>query len=336
MSKSTVTPLTFECRGESLMGLLHAPDEAAGNAAELGIVVVVGGPQYRVGSHRQFVLLARDLCNAGYPVLRFDYRGMGDSGGDYPGEADYVGLGTIDDDIRAAIDTLVERHRGVRRVALWGLCDAASAIAFYASRDPRVAGIALLNPWVRTEAGLAQTHLRHHYGRRALSAEFWRRVRRGEVDLVRSSREFAATTWTWLRQAAARFIAGGPTEAFEDAPDLPLPERVLRALRRYRGRVLVILSGQDVTGSEFDRMVLARPAMAEWARRPEVAVERMDAANHTYSRAVWREQVHTWTRDWLVELGRGQAPRPDPRGPDARGPDARARARRYRVRGSSG
>jgi len=36
-----------------------------------------------VGSHRQFVQLARRLAKQGYPTLRFDYRGMGDSEGVY-------------------------------------------------------------------------------------------------------------------------------------------------------------------------------------------------------------------------------------------------------------
>lgn len=61
--------LLFTCQGLSLPGILHpgAPD------ASRGVLVVVGGPQYRVGSHRQFVLLARDPGGGGHvPVLRFD------------------------------------------------------------------------------------------------------------------------------------------------------------------------------------------------------------------------------------------------------------------------
>ena len=53
--------------------------------ASVGVVIVVGGAQYRVGSHRQFVGLARHLAAHGHPVLRFDFPGMGDSPGDWVG-----------------------------------------------------------------------------------------------------------------------------------------------------------------------------------------------------------------------------------------------------------
>ncbi|KAB8057318.1 hydrolase 1, exosortase A system-associated, partial [Janthinobacterium violaceinigrum] len=58
-----------------LVGILSLP-AAPGPR---GVLIVTGGPQYRVGSHRQFVLLARALAAQGVPVLRFDLRGMGDS-----------------------------------------------------------------------------------------------------------------------------------------------------------------------------------------------------------------------------------------------------------------
>ena len=42
------------------------------------VLVVVGGPQVRAGSHRHFVQLARHLATHGHAVMRFDVRGMGD------------------------------------------------------------------------------------------------------------------------------------------------------------------------------------------------------------------------------------------------------------------
>src|SRR5690349_15977659 len=94
--------VVFECAGERLVGVVHA------GAASVGVLVVVGGPQYRAGSHRQFVLMARELARAGYPVLRFDYRGMGDSDG-AP-----CSFEQIDPDIRAAIDAFMKHEPQLR------------------------------------------------------------------------------------------------------------------------------------------------------------------------------------------------------------------------------
>ena len=67
-------------KAQDMLGIvsLPAPDAPQQNT---GVVIVVGGAQYRVGSHRQFVQMARLLAAAGYPVLRFDFPGMGDSPG---------------------------------------------------------------------------------------------------------------------------------------------------------------------------------------------------------------------------------------------------------------
>jgi len=65
--------LTFPLAGAQLLAILARPDVPR----DCGVMIVVGGPQYRVGSHRQFLLLSRRLAAQGYAVWRFDYRGMG-------------------------------------------------------------------------------------------------------------------------------------------------------------------------------------------------------------------------------------------------------------------
>ncbi|EQD77831.1 esterase/lipase/thioesterase family protein [mine drainage metagenome] len=67
------TPLTMECQGDALVGILTQPE----TPAPLGVLIIVGGPQCRTGSHRQFTLLARGLAQQDIPSLRFDYRGSG-------------------------------------------------------------------------------------------------------------------------------------------------------------------------------------------------------------------------------------------------------------------
>ena len=139
-SPSVEEPVVFSCEGDRLIGVLHRPN----HPQTTGVVVVTGAPQYRIGSHRQYVLLGRRLAEAGFAVLRFDYRGMGDS------EGEFVGFEGVEDDIRAAIDCFFEEVGELRRIALWGLCDGASAAAFYAALDRRVGALILINPWVRS------------------------------------------------------------------------------------------------------------------------------------------------------------------------------------------
>ena len=71
--------LSFTCEGAALGGSL---DEAGGST---GLLIVTGGSQARIGSHRMFERLAASVAGAGYPCFRFDRRGVGDSEGEDPG-----------------------------------------------------------------------------------------------------------------------------------------------------------------------------------------------------------------------------------------------------------
>ena len=293
MSRAEEIALTFTCAGETMTGVIHRPERPLSR----GVVIVVGGPQYRIGSHRQYVLLARELAAAGYPVLRFDCRGMGDSDGEFRG------FENIEDDIRAAVDTLFERAGGLRDVALWGLCDGASAIAFYAGTDDRVNSIILVNPWVRDEVTLAQAQIRHHYARRFFSGRFWADLFAGKVDIGKSAREFvsAAMTVVFRRPDGAK-PGGGKPEAHPGRRDNPhsLPERVGQSIAGFRGRVLIILSGNDMTAREFDGAVLQGQEIFHEEKPQGVVVKRLSKANHTYSTGEWRQRVHHWSMEWLT------------------------------------
>ncbi len=168
--------LAFQCKDDWLYGILSLPEQDA----DKGLLIVVGGPQYRVGSHRQFTLLARYLAKRGISVLRFDSRGMGDSEGERRTFEDF------EDDLSCAIDKFFEEVPTLKALAIWGLCDAASAALFYAYSDPRVTGLVLVNPWVRTEQGVAKVYLKHYYLKRLFDLEFWRKLWRGNFSFVTS------------------------------------------------------------------------------------------------------------------------------------------------------
>jgi exosortase A-associated hydrolase 1 len=288
------TAFVFPCGEDALVGILHG----TARPARRGVVIVVGGPQYRAGAHRQYVLLARALAEAGTPCLRFDYRGMGDSDGDF------AGFESCGEDIAAAVDALLTHQPGLDEVVLWGLCDGATAIAFHladaAGRHPRVGGAVLVNPWARSEAGEAAARVKHYYGRRMFSTAFWRRLLGGGVDVRRAVRQ----AFGHLRAARKSPPAGVGAGAAAS-----LPDRLAAALAVLPGRVTVILSGRDLTAREFEDTVLSRKEVRKRLKgREAFAVHRMPDANHTFSTARHRGLVLAWTLGHDAPGARGERP----------------------------
>jgi exosortase A-associated hydrolase 1 len=276
--------VTFNCNGARLYGIASIPQQAA----RRGVLVVVGGPQYRVGSHRQFTLLARSLAAQGIPAMRFDYRGMGDSAGEPRTFED------VQHDLRAAVDHFTATVPGMNEVVIWGLCDAASAALFYGASDSRVCGLVLLNPWVRTTGGHAKATLKHYYLDRLLQPALWRKIVSGRFDYRGALRSF-----TKLLGAAS---GGGAQDSQAKAAGdstAPLPDRMLAGMAKFKGKVLLILSGRDLTAQEFSDLA---KGSGQWQRllgATHVTRRALDEADHTFSRRAWRDQVSSWTGDWV-------------------------------------
>ena len=274
-------PLVFDCGDSTLVGVLNVPDQPQ----RLGVVIVVGGPQYRAGSHRQFVSLARAVSAAGFACLRFDYRGMGDS------VAPQRGFESVDDDIRAAIDAFLKAVPALEGVVLWGLCDGASAAFIYAPGDTRVHGIVALNPWVRTDASLAAARINHYYKGQVLSLRFWKRVVTGNVSIGRALAGLADALKKRLKTNKGASLAATPRAR-------SFIERMADGWRRMQGRTLVVLSGNDLTAREFADFCRTQTAWQS-ATRPGPNFVEIPDADHTFSRREWKHAVEQVTLDWL-------------------------------------
>jgi len=268
--------LRFRCgeeeHQERLLGILSLPRKPASR----GVLIITGGPQYRTGSHRQFTLLARVLAEQGISVLRFDYRGMGDSEG---AARDYTAIAA---DIDSALVHFFHSVPALREVILWGLCDGATAAACHAPRDPRITGLVLLNPWVRSPGGLARITLRHYYLRRLGQRDFWRKLAAGRFQLASSLASLLST-------AANASVA-----------DTNLPQAELyQALSQFHGKVLLILSGDDLGAREWDDLLKASSAWRALTGSALWQQVHVAGANHTFASAAWRSQVEQACGDWI-------------------------------------
>lgn len=273
----------FDCADSRLIGITSQPE----TPADTGVLILVGGPQYRAGSHRQFTLLARQLAAQGIAAMRFDYRGMGDS------EGETRNFEAVNDDIRAAINTFIEHIPGLSRVVLWGLCDAASSALLYAHTDTRVSGLILLNPWVHTEASAARTHLRYYYLARLTQRTFWMKLLSGGVELKQSVGDLAksAQSVSTMEKDSAPTDTRHGSHGYRD--------RMFNGLQSFNGEVLLILSGNDMVAQEFVTLTRQDKRWKKILLSSKITREVFNNANHTFSTQAWRDQVAGHTIQWL-------------------------------------
>ncbi|MDT9597767.1 hydrolase 1, exosortase A system-associated [Sphingosinicella rhizophila] len=242
--------LSFQCAGETLGASV---DEAAG---PLGVLMVTGGGQTRIGSHRMYERLAARLADHGHPCFRFDRRGVGDSEGNDPG------FRACGPDLAAAAHAFRQEGKGLEKVIGFGLCDGATALALFGAAA-NLDGLILVNPWfVEAEAGVPPpAAIRKHYRQRLTSLDGWKRALTGSMSYGK------------LLKGIVKILAPPPSSLASEAAD---------ALGTARLPVRLILARGDAT---------AIAAEAEWnahafrkVRDAAAPPLRIDSDSHTFAR----------------------------------------------------
>ncbi|MEM2913117.1 MAG: alpha/beta fold hydrolase [Candidatus Bathyarchaeia archaeon] len=138
-----IKPLAFKNQGQQLIGILHIPDELKSGMKAPGILMLHGFTGNRTEAHRLFVHVARSLCDSGYVVLRFDFRGSGDSDGEFE---DMTLPGEVSDAERALAFLMRQRCVDRERVGVIGLSMGGRVAAILTSLDGRVKFAVLYSP----------------------------------------------------------------------------------------------------------------------------------------------------------------------------------------------
>jgi len=246
----------FDCEGLRLTGTL---DDAAGS---VGVLIVSGGNEIRIGAHRGMAKLAQDLASDGIPVLRFDRRGVGDS------EGENGGFEASGPDIAAAIRAFRSACPHVTRLVAFGNCDAASALLLHAPQG--INALVLSNIWIleaREEENALPpaAEIRSRYREKLRNPREWLRLFTGAVDLRKLVKGVLAT----LRPPA---------------PPSSLALRVASGLRDFPGPVTILLAARDGTALAFAE-AWESANFAEVRAKPGVSVRRIETASHSFAPA---------------------------------------------------
>lgn len=242
--------LSFDCEGSALGASLDSAD------GETGLLLVTGGTQTRIGSHRMYERLAAALAQSGWPCFRYDRRGVGDSEGEDP---DFRESGP---DLAAAAAAFRREQPRLKRLLGFGLCDGASTLALH-GRAAGLDGYLLVNPWfVEAEAGEPPAAaIKSRYKEQLLSLNGWKRLLSGSISYRK------------VFKGLRRIVSSGPSS---------LSGEIAAALGKALGPAQLILAKGDAT---------AIAAQAEWSstayrnlRQANPAPMRIDSDSHTFSR----------------------------------------------------
>ncbi|MBP6816451.1 MAG: alpha/beta hydrolase [Burkholderiaceae bacterium] len=319
----------------ALIGILTRPASSS-RAPRAAMLIVPGQPQTRTGSHRMFVEQSRWLAGHGIASLRFDVGGWGDSPGlarafeqscpdiaiaagalrertAAPGASPDLWLAGLCDGASAALLALPTIRRGGHDVS----------------------GVLMINPWVRSEASLGQAMIKSYYAKRLLDPDLWKRLLSGRIsvaNLVADPLRHLRASWKGARRkpaapppgpagasagapaagapasasagapaagAAANASTGAPAAgaAPANAPVADLPGELLQCLEAFRGQVVTLLSGADLTAAEAESLMARDPRWKRALDGRRSTLIRIEGADHTFSRPEhWRQALDAMAR----------------------------------------
>lgn len=252
--------IQFACEGAGLVGTL---DEAAGTR---GLLIVTGGNELRAGAWNGQALLAVRIAAAGFPVLRFDRRGIGDSDGP-PGD-----FSSSAPDIAAALAAFRSECPGLTGIAAMGNCDAASALMLAGGAG--CDALILSNPWTieNAEAPPPPDALRGHYASRLRDPRAILRLLKGGVNL--------------------RALLGSLIGALKPAPPpTGLAQDMAAGLARFPGEVRILLAGRDRTAQAF---------VTAW-QKDDPRLLKCEGASHSFV----EPEARDWLEAQVLEMLRG-------------------------------
>jgi exosortase A-associated hydrolase 1 len=273
-----VLPLHID--GHQSLGILVS------GQSNVAVLMVSGGAQTRVGSHRMQQQLAEMLKQQHISSLRFDFPGYGDAEGQ---PRDFIQHATSLSDVLANAKQLQPQ---IQHWLLFGLCDGASAILLNQHVLKQSSGLILLNPWCRAEGNHAQTMVRFYYWQRFKSKEFWQKLLSGQVRPFDSLKQLFGF---WQKSKAAQ---QQHCKLDNITSDNFLPQ-LFKHWSELSQPVLLVLSENDLTAQECVNCISQLPQKQQQSILMKTKIEKIAGANHTCSEAEHFDQFKQSIGHWL-------------------------------------
>ncbi len=281
--------------GRGLVGVLTLPEQNEGTLPT--ILLLNAGMTHRVGPHRLYVRLAARLTDLGFPVLRFDFSGIGDSATSESTEP------LSERSLRetsAAMDFASDQYGATRFIPM-GICSGADVGFSLAIHRPQVVGAVLINGGFAPAdvdpelLHAAQKRIRaRYYKGRVFDPESWSK-------LLGLKSDFGAIRETLLGVLKRRSIAADSAQPSQETSNSDSDVQQLN----HRG---VKLLGIYSEGSfSWDLLQLLHGPRAERLREFEnTQIEFVASADHIFT-PLWAQArlldvIFSWSSEMKMRL----------------------------------
>ncbi len=142
--------VALENEGQQIFGMLHRPLHVNGKTP--AVLICHGFAGNKLGRYRLYVSLGERLAKAGIAALRIDYRGSGESEGDF---TDMTVDGEVSDTLKALNYLREDSQIDAERIGLLGNSFGGAIAILAAHKDRHIKSLALLaalfhsQPWQR-------------------------------------------------------------------------------------------------------------------------------------------------------------------------------------------
>jgi exosortase A-associated hydrolase 1 len=249
--------VTFACEDATLVGTLDTAEGAS------GLLLVTGGNELRSGAWAGQAQFAARIAAAGFPVFRFDPRGVADS------EGANGGFATRSPDIAAALAAFRAECPRLTRIVGFGNCDAASALML--AQGAGLDGLVLSNPWTieQDDAPPPPETIRDHYKRRLTDPAAVKRLLTGQVSL-------------------GKLFASLGAALHKSAPPTTLALKLAGGIAGFSGPIRFLVAERDRTAQAF---------LSAWDKA-DARIRRCPDATHSYVEPHARD----WLMEQVLEM----------------------------------
>jgi exosortase A-associated hydrolase 1 len=255
--------ISFDCESHRLAATLDTGDKTT------GLLLVSGGNEIRSGAYAGQAAMAAHFAGLGYPVFRYDRRGIGES------EGENGGFETSGPDIAAAVAAFRRELPAIQRLVAFGNCDAASALALFHNN---IDALVLANPWVIENASEGTPT---PPSASAIRSRYWNRLKnpRSLFDL-------------FTGKINLRKLAGGLAKAAQKEKPTGLAARIGEALSASPLPVAILIAERDTTALAF---------MSAWKSEAFAAIRTHDTVTlNTYATAS-HSFADAGAKAWLLD-----------------------------------